>query len=164
MRIGYDAKTIRSMYASLGKEVMGYFNMDVAKLPPLSVRYVRELDFFGFETDLPATALATTHFKRDRYGRAINDEAREMVFNRHFTPYLYEDEMINVIIHEICHVVAGLDAQHGSKWADCVEQVGGFSEALFVPRKMRDVPALKRLCKIHNATMPTNAPSLGYIN
>lgn len=118
MRQGYDADTLTSMYHSLARETFRYFDLDPSGIVPFEVR---ELRTFGGALNFgpPTAAMAATIFGGD-------ERAESVVFNELVREFMYEDEAIGSMLHEIVHSMLPFTAGHGFLWANMTEEVGGW--------------------------------------
>jgi len=136
MKHGYTPTEAYQMFRSLRKEVFGFFNYD----KPLT---------FGVRPESQGIfapgAIAHVDFSADPEtpsyrGERIMEHAVGLRFNATYLPHLWEDEMLNIFLHELTHATAGWDfvGGHGIKWQDHARQVGAIPSPLFVPRNWKD--------------------------
>jgi len=60
---------------------------------------------------------------RRAIGRCIHRK-KFIEISRHYIPLLSDDEVKDVILHEIAHAIAGYKAGHGPKWKEVAKMIG----------------------------------------
>lgn len=120
--------------------------------------YQPTMDFFGHKQEKPeffirngadpwyVGTMASTSFRprgyshdEDYYGEPTR-HATAVVANDVWFPYLYEDELIGVILHELAHVVVGIEEMHGPVWSMAAQEIGGHYQQHIAIRAIRDLP------------------------
>lgn len=71
------------------------------------------------------SALAITDFAKKLGGWDIQEHAKYMAVNAWCYPIMDEEEMMYVLIHEIAHCIAGLEAQHTWEWGQVMQESCG---------------------------------------
>jgi len=137
MKVGYTPTEAYNMFRSLRREVFDFFD------------YQRPLSFGvrSPETGIFADgAIAHCDFSSNpdlkwHYLDKINEFASGVRFNADYLPHLYEDEMLIILLHELCHATAGWCSGdgHGKTWQDMARQVGTIPEPTFLPRNWKIV-------------------------
>src|SRR5690349_10529487 len=102
MRCGFTADEALSMWDSLSREVFKYY--DYKEKPPQGI--VMEMPW------ILGTSLAVTSFANNgKFGFEADyviETSTSVGINEKVLPYMFEDELIGVLLHEAAHVVAGL--------------------------------------------------------
>lgn len=135
MKVGYTPMETYQMFRSLRREVFNFF--DYRHPITFGVR-APETGIFD------PGALAHCDFsaepdKPSLWGEPVMPHATAIRFNSEYLPHLYEDEMLIILLHELCHATAGwCDGDgHGPKWQRMARQVGTIPDPLFVPRRWK---------------------------
>jgi hypothetical protein len=55
-------------------------------------------------------------------------------------PYLHEDELECLILHEMAHVIAGWAADHGEQWAKVCREIGAHPAEFYIFREWEKMP------------------------
>lgn len=142
MDMNLSPERVHSLYGSLSREVFNYFSMDRAHIPPFVIGPWQSL-----QESLVRAVASTAFYKWNR------QRAFEVRLNNVFHPLMYEDEIIVTILHELAHVVCGLEEQHGPKFRKTVEEVGGYTGNFMVIRNSSRLPFASEFF--------TSEPSLG---
>ena len=126
MRFGFDEGTVHSMYRSLAREGYTYFGRDPESIPNLEISPIEH-----WMTSKANPTIMQTSF--DNYmnpwvSEVERNTATGIRVNSHYLDYLYEDEMIVALLHEVAHAHAGLDAQHGPEWARAADEIGSLGQ------------------------------------
>jgi len=133
MKVGYTSHEAYHMFRSLRREVFNYFGYD----RPIS---------FGVRS--PSTgifslgAIAHANFSDDpdkpyEWGDRIIEFASGIRMNADYLPFVYEDELRCILLHELTHVTAGFTARHGWEWRRQCAEVGAIPSPEFIIRKHR---------------------------
>lgn len=142
MKFALSNREVKSLYRSLSKEVFEYFSYTPEFKIPFKIVPVLEMGAVA------NSAIAATSFGYRVDGGGPLDWRMEwrmepkplaVHFNGAYLPYLYEDEVICVLLHELCHVVAGHNASHGPKWSRMAYEVGSVGKAAAIPRKFEQM-------------------------
>ena len=141
MRVGFNGRDAYNMYRSLAKEVLGYYNYDAPTPKFRAFDYADTKTKYYAGTQHIGNSYATTWFVDFEALEARLDEPPSIVtFNTPYLEYMYEDELIGVIIHELAHVVTGFWTYHGEDWAACSREVGGQDQPILVLRNNDKLP------------------------
>lgn len=70
----------------------------------------------AFEFDRGKRRIGATHFRGAGVGSIQFKLPTKITLSKHFAVLLSEQEIREVILHEIAHALAGYDANHGPKW------------------------------------------------
>ena len=137
MKVGYTPMETYQMFRSLRKEVFSYFDYD----QPLSfgVRPQSSGLFSG-----PTIAHCDFSATPDRpwsWGDTINEYASGIRVNAEWLPYMHEDEMLCVLLHELAHVTAGWcnGDGHGLRWQRMAAEVGAIPKPDMLIRNWKDM-------------------------
>lgn len=136
MKVGYTPMETYQMFRSLRREVFSYFNYDL----PLSFGVRDPKTGIFNEGDIAHCDFSDEPDKPWHFMDRVNEYASGIRVNATFLPYLYEDEMICVLLHELTHATAGFKAEHGLMWQQHAREVGAVPESHFLVRnwqKMR---------------------------
>lgn len=140
MRVGFDGRDAYNMYRPLAKEVLGYYNYEYDTPQFRAFDYLKgKTPIEGFGVN--ASTFADTWFANPETREIDRDGPAGLIsFNTAYLPYMYEDELIGIILHELAHVVSGFWAQHNREWAKCSNEVGGHDQPFLIPRLWEKLP------------------------
>lgn len=87
----------------------------------LLVRVPLEFD----DSNILGPGIGATSFNSSDILIGFEEPKPEVItFNTDFLPFMDEDEVLYVLLHEAAHVNAGFYAQHGRKWAKMCDIMG----------------------------------------
>ena len=139
MQKNLSAERVTSMYNSLAREAHDFWGMDIDPVP-FTVRPAYAT-FFGGETFSPNGALVFSD-RRPSGSMAATEFVMQtrpvwINFNEFWLEYLYEDEVICSLLHELAHVYTGWETDnggHGPVWSQSAEEIGSVGEPFFSSR------------------------------
>jgi hypothetical protein len=129
---GYTPRQVYNIFRSLRKDVFKEFRIPARSIA-FTARPYSEWELMKAEWDY---SIADTHFNPAThvpYGISLNMD---------FMSYAWEDEIRGVILHEMAHVIAGWDADHGPVWAGVAEYIGSVSNPHYLLREWKRMPKI----------------------
>jgi len=134
MQVGFTADEASHMFDSLSREVFRMFGYE----QPITFKVMDNSN-----NRFRSGAMAYTDFSDypdDPYNvlKVVQPYATGIRISEEVLPWVYEDEMIHIILHELTHVTAGLAAQHYMPWQDHARAVGTVPYPFMVIRNWRE--------------------------
>jgi hypothetical protein len=114
MKKGFSKSEVRRYFFGLRNEIFTFYNFEPESPVPLVWN-----DPIPWDHD----------YMYVEYGDDLSTP-QYMSINEAVLPFLYEDELIGMLLHEWAHVVAGWAAAHGPVWSQTSALVGGHSGEL----------------------------------
>lgn len=163
MKKNLSIPKVHSLYNSLAREAWEFWGRHDSA-PKLFIKGIYHSFLFGdtdeyFPGAQPSGSIASTEFE------SWDAETADCILlNQFYLPYMYEDEVIVALLHELAHAHAGLAAQHGPIWQRAAEEIGSMPEHFMVTRAhwAGTIPWLTKE-QISGIWSKFDSPSLGLI-
>lgn len=146
MKVGFCEAEAVGLYNQLSTEAFDIFDYPGRK-PKFVVDYpfssllsnscIAETNFYPADSIAEALFAHTMGFQVDKWAYSVR-------IHPEYLPILHEDELIAVLVHEIAHVVVGLEASHDENWAEANRRLGGYDSPNLLPRLVNLSPTLER--------------------
>ena len=136
MQVGFTADETTDLFNNLKAEVFEFFGHE----HPLSFG-VRPFDsgIFTAETIAHCNFSTTPDMPYTPGVTQLTEVAAAIRVCDRYLPFLYEDELVHILLHELVHATLPLSAQHGGTWQRRTEQVGGIPLDYFVIRNYMEM-------------------------
>lgn len=137
MKLGYTPEEATAMFDRLRPEAAEFFG------DPLLLTIPFRVEFMGVEDETGSA-----------YTRMWNptNTGEMIVFNAFQLPYLYEDELRAILMHELAHAAGTVtedgndefyrayNGGHGPKWAEASIAYGSTPGLAVIPRRVSEIP------------------------